>query len=270
VDPEGLVENSVKGYFKEMGNVFLGYKDAAVSTVTGIATVVAHPINTAKGIGNAVVHPVETAKAIMNDYGDKLQTTRGQGSIVGEILIDVATGGTVKAVSKSGKVGSLLNKITSKSKTLKKILNKTDDVVNKLDDVATKTDNIVNKIDDVTSVSEKTIVKKIKNQVNKNSRSYDGDSHVYVIRDADDNVLKVGKSSQGTRIKDGASKRAEQQVRALNKKYGPGHTSEIRKTFDNSGKALDYEKKLRDRIRRRYGKDKLPLNKEHLRGKKKQ
>jgi hypothetical protein len=113
-------------------------------------------------------------------------------------------------------------------------------------------------------------VDNVKGKVHKNSRSYEGDSHVYVIRDADENVLKVGKSSQGTRIKDGASKRAEQQVRALNKKYGPGHTSEIRKKFDNSGKALDYEKKLRDRIRRRYGKDKLPLNKEHLRGKKKQ
>ena len=105
VDPEGLVENSVAGYFKEMGNVFLGYKDAAVSTVTGVATVVAHPINTAKGIGNAVVHPVDTVKAIANDYGNKLQTARGQGSIVGEILIDVATGGTVKAISKSGKIG---------------------------------------------------------------------------------------------------------------------------------------------------------------------
>ena len=170
MDPEGLVENTVGGYFKEMGNVFLGYKDAAVSTVTGVATVVAHPVNTAKALGNAAMHPVDTAKAIANDYGDKLKTTRGQGSIVGEILIDVATGGTVKAVSKSGKVGSLLNKIANKSKTLKKILNKTDDVVNKLDDVANKADDVVNAADNIKVNQIKGKVGEFNSGINKNTK----------------------------------------------------------------------------------------------------
>jgi hypothetical protein len=53
-------------------------------------------------------------------------------------------------------------------------------------------------------------------KVHKNSRAYQGESHVYVIKAPDGSVHKVGKSSAGKRLSDGASKRAEAQVRKLN------------------------------------------------------
>ena len=70
--------------------------------------------------------------------------------------------------------------------------------------------------------------------INKNSRAYQVESHVYVVKAPDGSVYKVGKSSAGKRIADEASKRAESQVRKLNRKdiseggLG-GYTSNIRK-----------------------------------------
>ncbi|MEM9103207.1 MAG: RHS repeat-associated core domain-containing protein [Pseudomonadota bacterium] len=104
---------------------------------------------------------------------------------------------------------------------------------------------------------EKRVVKKT---THKNSRDYDGETHVYVVRNPDGSVNKIGESAQGTRIRDGASKRAEQQVRKLNREVGPGHTSEIRKTFPNKDAARTYETNLIKRYRRMYGQDTLPGN----------
>ncbi len=108
--------------------------------------------------------------------------------------------------------------------------------------------------------------------VNKNSRDFLGESHVYVIKAPDGTVHKVGKSSAGTRVRDGASKRAESQVRKLNREdianggFG-GYRSQIRKAgLPTSGDALDYEKRWRETFRRLFGDDKLPGNREHLRG----
>jgi hypothetical protein len=95
----------------------------------------------------------------------------------------------------------------------------------------------------------------------KNSRAYDGETHVYAVRSPDGTVNKIGESAQGTRVRDGASKRAEQQVRKLNREVGPGHTSDIRKTFPNKDAARTYETNLIERYRRMYGQDTLPGNK---------
>jgi hypothetical protein len=97
--------------------------------------------------------------------------------------------------------------------------------------------------------------------VNKNSRSYKGETHVYAVRGPDGGVHKIGESAAGTRLRDGASKRAEKQVRALNRKDGPGYTSEIRKTFSDKDSARTYETNLIERFRSMYGQDKLPGNK---------
>jgi hypothetical protein len=111
------------------------------------------------------------------------------------------------------------------------------------------------------------------NAVHKNSRAYQGDSHVYDIKAPDGSVHKVGKSSAGTTA-EGYSKRAEAQVRRLNREdienggVG-GFESNIRRTFDNSSDALDHEAALRDRYRKMFGEDLLPGNREHLRGKRK-
>ena len=100
-----------------------------------------------------------------------------------------------------------------------------------------------------------------KGTVHKNSRSFAGETHVYSIRNPDGTINKIGESAQGLRIRDGASKRAEQQVRKLNREVGPGHTSEIRNTFPNKDTARTYETNLIERYRKMYGRDTLPGNK---------
>jgi RHS repeat-associated protein len=104
-------------------------------------------------------------------------------------------------------------------------------------------------------------VEKAAEKVHKNSRKFDGETHVYAIRNPNGTVNKIGESAQGVRKADGASKRAEQQARKLNRDVGPGHTTEIRKTFPNKDQARAYETKLIERYRRMYGQDKLPGNK---------
>jgi hypothetical protein len=111
---------------------------------------------------------------------------------------------------------------------------------------------------------------RVSNRVHRGSRAYRGTSHVYAIRAPDGSAYKIGKSSLGTRVADGASKRAEAQVRRLNRQdianggLG-GYRSQIRKTFSTSAEALDYERTLRNTFRRIYGPGSLPGNQEHLR-----
>jgi RHS repeat-associated protein len=100
-----------------------------------------------------------------------------------------------------------------------------------------------------------------KSTVHKNSRDYVGETHVYAVRNPDDTINKIGESAQGTRVRDGASKRAEQQVRKLNREVGPGHNSDIRKSFLNKDAARTYETKLIERYRSMYGQSTLPGNK---------
>lgn len=102
---------------------------------------------------------------------------------------------------------------------------------------------------------------KLAEKVHKNSRKFGGETHVYAIRNPDGTINKIGESAQGVRKADGKSKRAEQQARKLNREVGPGHETEIRKTFANKDAARNYETKLIDRYRRMYGADKLPGNK---------
>ncbi len=101
---------------------------------------------------------------------------------------------------------------------------------------------------------------KATNQVHKNSLSYKGETHVYAVRSPDGSINKIGESAQGVRVGDGASKRAEQQVRQSNREVGPGHTAEIRKTFPDKRTARTYETNLIERYRRMYGQDSLPGN----------
>src|SRR5687768_14386063 len=44
-----------------------------------------------------------------------------------------------------------------------------------------------------------------KKATHKNSLDYDGDTHVYAVRNPDGTVNKIGESAQGTRLSDGAS-----------------------------------------------------------------
>lgn len=92
-------------------------------------------------------------------------------------------------------------------------------------------------------------------KVHGNSLNYKGDTHVYKITNKD-KVFKVGESGQGTNLYE-KSKRAEQQVRKLQKETGDSsYESKIIKNFDNKQDARAYEKKLIERTRSRYGEDK--------------
>lgn len=117
-------------------------------------------------------------------------------------------------------------------------------------------------------VSDKvSLLKKNRNQVtkgtkvHKNSLDYVGDTHVYRVKGPDGSTYKVGESAQGTKVRDGASIRAEQQARRLTRETGDTYTSEIRKTFPDKASARDYETRVIERFRRMYGQDTLPGNK---------
>ena len=97
--------------------------------------------------------------------------------------------------------------------------------------------------------------------VNRNARAYEGETHVYAVRNPKGEAHKIGESARGTRKRDGASIRAEKQVRKENRVRGPGHSSEIRKTFPNKDQARTYETKFIESFRRLFGQDKLPGNK---------
>jgi len=97
--------------------------------------------------------------------------------------------------------------------------------------------------------------------VHKNSLDYAGDTHVYRIIGPDSTTYKIGESSQGTRLRDGASIRAEQQARRLTRETGERYRTEIRKIFPDKASARAYETRLIERFRRMYGQDTLPGNK---------
>jgi hypothetical protein len=109
---------------------------------------------------------------------------------------------------------------------------------------------------------EKEVSSVSKKKAHKNAKSYVGDTHVYSIQKVSDGKThKVGQSAQGYRKKDGASKRAEQQARRLQRKTGEYYTTKVRKKFPNKKDALEYETKLIKRTRKIKGKDALQGNK---------
>lgn len=98
-------------------------------------------------------------------------------------------------------------------------------------------------------------------KIHKNSLEYVGDTHVYRIIGPDGKTYKIGESAQGLRVSDGASIRAEQQVRALSKETGDIYYSEVIKNYSNKADARQYETKVIERFRRIYGDEALPGNK---------
>jgi len=99
--------------------------------------------------------------------------------------------------------------------------------------------------------------------IHKNSLKYIGETHVYRIKGPDGTTFKIGESARGVRKADGLSIRAEEQVRRLQRETGDTYSSEIRKTFGSKAEARDYERRLIERFRRRYGEDALPGNKSY-------
>lgn len=106
------------------------------------------------------------------------------------------------------------------------------------------------------SEAGKRAVERVKKKIlHKNSKEYAGESHVYRIKNKD-GTYKIGESSQG-KDEDGLSKRAEQQVRKLQKQTADSsYRSKIIKEFSSKKEARDYETKVIERMREFYGKDK--------------
>jgi len=71
---------------------------------------------------------------------------------------------------------------------------------------------------------------KVAKRIHKNSRDYVGATHVYAIT-RNGKAYKIGQSARGKCLVDGLSKRAERQVRCLNRIHGGGFESKIIKDF---------------------------------------
>lgn len=93
----------------------------------------------------------------------------------------------------------------------------------------------------------------------KNSLAYQGPTHVYKITDAESKVLKIGESATGL-TKQGLSKRAQQQVKVLNKTTGREHDSEIIAHFGGKKEARIFETETIIKIKE-SNPNALPLNK---------
>jgi hypothetical protein len=126
IDPTGLCPSSNGGgvlfglfptwgdYFHQVGQVFLGYADAAVGTAQGMANMAIHPIDTAAGLYNAVRHPVDTYDGMVASFKQNTKTNRGIGKMIGNGLITVAG---VGAAATTAKIASTASKTTAITRT---------------------------------------------------------------------------------------------------------------------------------------------------------
>ncbi|WP_029449072.1 hypothetical protein [Candidatus Odyssella thessalonicensis] len=107
---------------------------------------------------------------------------------------------------------------------------------------------------DLASISRKTAI-------HRNSLSYVGQTHVYVIRDASGKILKYGESAMGKNSL-GQSIRAEAQAKKLKRQHpGQEYYTEIIKEFDTKMAARLSEANYIRIHRKVFGPDSLPLNK---------
>ena len=88
-----------------------GLGDAVTATAKGLSFMARHPFQAAQGIGTAIRHPIQTGQAIGQMMWEKSGTLHGQGELVGDVLIGVATGGAIKAASKTGAVARFASKV---------------------------------------------------------------------------------------------------------------------------------------------------------------
>ncbi len=94
----------------EVGQVFVGYGDAAVDVASGAYHVVRHPINTVCGVAHVVAHPVQTWDAATTAIGETWESgNRGKGRVVGNIIAAVAPTAVAKAGT-AAEVGNAVSK----------------------------------------------------------------------------------------------------------------------------------------------------------------
>jgi len=101
----------------------------------------------------------------------------------------------------------------------------------------------------------------LSSRIHKNSLKYQGETHVYKIIGPEGTAHKVGESARGLRVRDGASIRAEEQVRKLFRETGQAYEAEVIRKFGTKRDAREYETKLIKRYRKFFGETSLPGNK---------
>jgi hypothetical protein len=107
------------------------------------------------------------------------------------------------------------------------------------------------------------IARRIRKHV-KNSNKYEGETLVYKITTrtkSGQKTYKFGESSQGVRVRDGKSIRAEQQVRKIFRTTGQTARSRIVARFKDKASARAFERRIIRRMRETFGDDALPGNK---------
>ncbi len=116
-------------YWAGVLEVYKGYWDAVCGLYEAGEMIVTDPAGAAEGLCYAVLHPLETAEAIYADLEEKSGTLRGQGQIVGDILLGILTGSkaadtamdAIKAAKKASKVASKLDDAADAAKTATKL-----------------------------------------------------------------------------------------------------------------------------------------------------
>jgi hypothetical protein len=112
-DPTGF------DYFGDVGGMSMGYYDAGAGMVTGMATMVMHPLNTTEGVVMAAAHPINTGQAIVNGVAaDWNSGARGQGKIVGSALLAIGT-----ALAPGASAGNLakVNEVANASEKVEQV-----------------------------------------------------------------------------------------------------------------------------------------------------
>jgi RHS repeat-associated protein len=274
-DPEGLwgigdSNGPVLDYLWDLGG---GVVDGGIEAVEGMAHAVAHPINTATAVKDGVLAVKDgigelssaldaghvTWGEIGTAYGDGLTEVASDPAKVGKIVGSSAVSlGAGKAAAVGGKLAMAAAVQTNTARTIavSAVLATTE--LAPVASGAARGGAIAAKVGTGFANGAKQAAKTTSH---KNSLDYVGETHVYRIKGPDGSTYKIGESAQGTRVRDGASIRAERQARALRKETGDTYTTQIRKTFPDKASARDYETRVIERFRRMYGDDTLPGNK---------
>ena len=118
------------GVLSVTGNFALGLGQSVWGTVTGVASVVAHPINTAQALGNVIAHPINTSKAIGNAVAEGYSDFQNgnadvKANIAGKVIGDVAQlfvgAGEVKAVTNALRGAKVAEEIGAVANTAKEL-----------------------------------------------------------------------------------------------------------------------------------------------------
>jgi WXG100 family type VII secretion target len=126
------------GFLDHVGDFFGGMWDEGKDTVTGLANMVAHPIDTAKGIAHAVTHPGEFWDAFKQPYVEAWESGHPWRAIGrGVMFAGSAIVGT-KGADKVGKALGITGKGAKAAGTVGKLVNASGRVLSEAEEVVAR------------------------------------------------------------------------------------------------------------------------------------